>query len=60
VRVRSDEHIVAEANRMSGAPAHKCVLHDHAARPDLYAPILGGHDRAEQHARLRAQAHVAA
>ncbi len=58
--VRSDQHIVAEADRMVGATAYESVLHDHAASSDLDAPILGADDRAEQDPRLGTDSNVAA
>jgi hypothetical protein len=45
---------------MGGTATHQGVLHDHAASADLDAPILGGEDRPEQHARLGAHTHIAA
>jgi len=52
MRMGPDQHILADPSRMGGTATHQGVLHDHAAGTDLDAPILGGEDRPEQHARL--------
>ena len=55
-----DQHILADPSRMGGTATHQGVLHDHAAGTDLDAPILGGEDRPEQHARLGPHVNIAA
>ena len=60
VRVRTDEHIVAEHGRMAVAAADQRVLHHDAALADLDAAVLRRQHGAEQHARPGADVHVAA
>ena len=60
MRMRADEHVVADSNGMRGPAAHERVLHDRAAFPDRHLPVLGSHDRAEQDRRSGADSHVAA
>lgn len=59
MRVRADEDIVAQPHRVRSARPQQGMLHDHAACADLDATVFGGQHRPEQHARLRAHAHVA-
>src|SRR6266700_738595 len=60
MRVRADEHVVADPNGMRGPAAHERILHDRAAFADRHLPVLGGHDRAEQDGRAGADPDVAA
>ena len=60
MRVRPDEHVVAERRRVAGAAADQRVLHHDALAADLDRAALGGQHRAEQDARVLADGHVAA
>jgi hypothetical protein len=60
MRMWPDQHVLADPSRMGSTATHQGVLHDHAASADLDAPILGGEDRSEQHARLGPHTHIAA
>ena len=60
VRVRTDEHVVAELDRMRLAAAHERVLHDHAAGADLDVAVFAAHHGPEEDARVRPDSNVAA
>lgn len=60
VSVRTDQDVVPQPRRTRRAPADQRVLHDDAARPDLDEAVLTGQNRAEEHARVRADTNVAA
>jgi hypothetical protein len=57
VRVRSDQHVVADHRRMPGPPADQGVLHHHRAVTDRDLAVFGGEHGPEQDACTRPDAH---
>jgi hypothetical protein len=60
VRVRSDQHVVAQPCRRVSAPAYQCVLHHDGALANHDLAAFSGHDGAEQDPRVGADVHIAA
>src|SRR5207253_376854 len=60
VRVRSHDHVIADACRMAIPAANERVLHDDRLPTDLNRPRVGGDHRVEQNATVVSDRHVAA
>jgi hypothetical protein len=60
VRVGTDEDVLPEDGGMPGASADQSVLHDHGPGADLDLAVFGGQDGPEEHARVGADADIAA
>src|SRR6266851_5078209 len=60
MRVGADQDMVGEADRMSGSAAQHGLFHDDAVPADGDGAPFGDEHRAEQHAALGADGHVAA
>ena len=60
MRVRADQDMVGEPDRMSGTAAQHGLFHDDAVPADGDGAPFGDEHRAEQHAALGADGHIAA
>src|SRR5262249_8058024 len=60
VSIRSDQAVIADAQRMASGTSQNRVLHNDALAADSYGPALSDDLRPEHHATARAHGDVAA